>query len=164
MVINNYLDIILDRTHYTISLNKGSVDSIKMFVNFNGIDRKYKTKICIIFSWRAEIIKRFLDKLILKYQEDVDGKIYQINLNDEYSLTATYVNKTQWNHEYKLTDEIAMKILFAMKLVSSMERRPRIDEALEVIYSLTDEEISFWSWKVLSLKNRALKGFKAMYF
>jgi hypothetical protein len=44
-----------------------------------------------------------------------------------------------------------------------MEQRPRIEEALEIVNSLTDEEISFWAWKVLSLKNSALNGFKAMY-
>lgn len=144
MVINNYLiDMVIDRIHYTVSLNKGSVDSIKMFINFIGINRKCKNKICIIFSWRAEIIKKFLDKLPL----DDEG-----------------VKKIQWNHEYKLADEIAMKILFAMKLVASMEQGSRIDDALEIINNLTDEEISFWSWKVLSLENRALNGFKAMYF
>ena len=74
-----------------------------------------------------------------------------------------HVDKVQWNSDYRLPEDIAMKMLFAMKLVSSMEKRPRIEEALEIITSLTDEEVSFWVWKVLSLKNSALSGFKAMY-
>jgi len=28
---------------------------------------------------------------------------------------------------------------------------------------LVDEEMSFWAWKMLSLKNAALTGFKSMY-
>ena len=74
-----------------------------------------------------------------------------------------HLEKSQWNSDYRLPEEMAMKMLFAMKLVSSMEQRPRIEEALEIVNSLTDEEISFWAWKVLSLKNSALNGFKAMY-
>lgn len=32
-----------------------------------------------------------------------------------------------------------------------------------IFINFTDEEISFWAWKVLSLKTAALNGFKAMY-
>ena len=60
-------------------------------------------------------------------------------------------------------EEVAMKMLVAMKLVSSMDQRTRIEEALEIVHALSDEEISFWAWKTLSLKAAALNGFKAMY-
>jgi hypothetical protein len=56
-----------------------------------------------------------------------------------------------------------MKMLMGMKLASTMDQRSRIEEALEVLKALSDEEISFWAWKVLSLKTSALNGFKSMY-
>ena len=152
-----------ERIHYSVSLKEGRGKSFQLWEHIDGMNRHYKNMIGISFSWRAEILQKFLDRLILKYHDDVKKKVisYQTVLAEEgFSMDFT---TTRWNSDYNLTPEIAMKILFAIKLVSSMERRPRIEEALEIIYSLSDEEISFWAWKVLSLKSRALNGFKAMY-
>ena len=161
MKIPNYLG--KERVHYSVSLREARGKSFQMWEHIDGMNKNYKTMIGISYSWRAEILQKFLDRLIQKYHEDLKKKVisYQTVLADEGFVID--VTKTQWNHEYNLNNEIAMKILFSIKLISAMERRPRIEEALEIIYSLSDEEISFWAWKVLSLKTSALNGFKAMY-
>jgi hypothetical protein len=162
MAIRNYLKT--ERLHYTISLRDGRIKTIQLIEHIDGMNKNYKNVIGTVRSWRAEMIRAFLKKLITRYQEDLRSKplSYQsVFAPEEEGLLKT--NKISWNNEYKLTAELAMKLLFATKLISSMDRRPRIEEAFEIIQSLTDEEISFWAWKVLSLKNHALNGFKAMY-
>jgi len=161
MEIKNYLK--RERIHYIISLKERRGKSIQLWEHIDGINKKYKNKAAIVYSWRAEIVKRVLDRLIVKYHEDMKNQIrsYQTLLTSEGFIMD--FKKTTWNGDYQLNNDIAIKVLFGIKLISSMERRPRIEEALEIVYSLTDEEISFWVWKVLSLKNNALNGFKAMY-
>lgn len=101
---------------------------------------------------------------IAQYQHDVKSSMIKKQMVlDTESAGVLHINKVQWNTDYRLPEEIAMKTLFAIKLISSMDQRPRIEEALEIVHSLTNEEISFWAWKVLSLKTAALNGFKAMY-
>ena len=162
MEIKNYLK--KERIHYTVSLKEGSGKSIQLWEHIDGMNRHYKNPIGSVFSWRAEIIRVFLDKLIAKYQQDVKRSLLKRQMVlDTDGGRVIHVDKVQWNSDYRLPEDIAMKMLFATKLVSSMDQRPRIEEALEIVDSLTDEEISFWAWKVLSLKNAALNGFKAMY-
>jgi len=162
MEIKNYLK--KERIHYSISLKEGSVKSIQLWEHIDGINRHYKNPIGSVFSWRAEIIRVFLDKLIAKYQQDVKRSLLKRQMVlDTDGGGVIHVDKVQWNSDYRLPEDIEMKMLFATKLVSSMDQRPRIEEALEIVDSLTDEEISFWAWKVLSLKNAALNGFKGMY-
>ena len=161
MAIKNYLK--KKRTHYTISLSQRKKTYVQLWEHIDGINKKYKHSISIIYTWRAELLKKFLDRLIDKYHDDIKNRImsYQTVLaNEGFIIDA---KKTHWNNLYTLNNEIAMKMLFATKLISSIKNRPRIEEALEIIYSLTDEEITFWCWKVLSLKNRSLNAFKKMY-
>lgn len=162
MAIKNYLK--KERLHYTISLKDGQIRTIQLLEHIDGMNKNYKNVIGIVRSWRAEMIKAFLEKLIARYQENLKSKALSsqaVFAPEEEGLLK--INKIQWNNEYKLTEELAMKLLFAAKLISSMDQRPKIEEAFEIIQSLTDEEISFWAWKVLSLKTNALNGFKAMY-
>ena len=161
MGIKNYLK--KEKTHYTISLNNRKKIFIKLWEHIDGINKKYKHPIGITYTWRAEMLQKFLDRLVDKYHDDIKNQIisYQTILADDGFVIDT--KKTHWNNTYQLNNEIAMKMLFSIKLVSSMHRRPRIEGSLEIIYSLTDEEITFWCWKVLSLKNRALNAFKEMY-
>lgn len=162
MAIRNYLK--KERLHYTVALKNGQVPTIKILEHIDGMNKNYKNIIGTVRSWRAEMIRAFLERLIAGYQEDLKSKSlsYQsIFMHDENGLLK--IEKIQWNNEYKLTEELAMKLLLGVKLISSMDQRPKIEEALEIIQSLTDEEISFWAWKVLSLKVSALNAFKAMY-
>lgn len=162
MEIKNYLN--KERIHYTVTLKEGKGRSIQLWEHIDGMNRHYKNQIGSVFTWRAEIIRLFLNKLVTKYQQDVKITVLKRQMVlDTDGSGIIHLDKTQWNSDYRLPEEMAMKILFAIKLVSSMEQRPRIEEALEIINSLTDEEISFWAWKVLSLKNAALNAFKAMY-
>jgi len=162
MEIKNYLN--KERIHYTVTLKEGRSKSIQLWEHIDGMNRHYKNQIGSVFTWRAEIIRLFLDKLVIKYQQDVKVTILKRQMIlDTDGSGIIHLDKSQWNSDYRLSEETAMKMLFAIKLVSSMEQRPRIEEALEIINSLTDEEISFWAWKVLSLKNAALNAFKAMY-
>jgi len=139
--LKNYLS--KDRVHYSIFLKDGKIRSVQLREHIDGLNKHFSNNIGVIYSWRAEIIQKFLDSLIKKYHDDF--------------------NKSKWNNEYRLTTEISMKLLLAIRLTSSIEQRPRVEEALEIIHSMSDEEVSFWAWKVLSLKSRALNGFKAMY-
>jgi len=162
MAIKNYLK--KERVHYTISLRNSQIKTAQLLEHIDGMNKNYKNVIGTVRSWRAEMIRVFLERLIIRFQEDLKNKpaSYQmIFAQDGENLLE--IKKIHWSNEYKLTEEMAMKILFAIKLIASMNQRPKIDEPLEIILSLTDEEISFWAWKVLSLKNNALNGFKAMY-
>jgi hypothetical protein len=162
MEIKNYLN--RERIHYTVTLKEGRGRSIQLWEHIDGMNRHYKNQIGSVFTWRAEILRVFLDKLVTKYQQNVKTMVLKRQMVlDTDDSGIIHLDKTQWNSDYRLPEDVAMKMLFAIKLVSSMEQRPRIEEALEIVDSLTDEEISFWSWKVLSLKNAALNGFKAMY-
>lgn len=159
--MKNYLS--KDRVHYSILLKDGKIRSIKLKEHIDGLNKHFSNNIGVIYSWRAEIIQKFLNNLIKKYHDDLKSRVksYQTVFDDGY-VTMDF-DKTKWNDEYRLNTEVSMKLLLAIRLASSMEQRPRMEEALEIIYSMSDEEVSFWAWKVLSLRNRALNGFKAMY-
>lgn len=73
------------------------------------------------------------------------------------------LKKLSWGDEFDFKVDEGMRILVAMKLASSIEDRLRIEEAFDNLRRLSDEEVSFWVWKILSLKNKALTSFKAMY-
>jgi hypothetical protein len=73
------------------------------------------------------------------------------------------LKKLSWGDEFDFKVDEGMRILVAMKLASSIEERLRIEEAFDNLRRLSDEEVSFWVWKILSLKNKALTAFKAMY-
>lgn len=89
------------------------------------------------------MLKEFVDKILA----DKDKPPVSWNLENDFNFDI---------HE-------GMRILAAMKLGSSMDNRLRISEAFDVLKRLSDEEISFWVWKILSLNNKALNSFKAMY-
>ncbi|QUH22360.1 hypothetical protein HYG87_00560 [Methanobacterium alkalithermotolerans] len=129
------------RIHYSLKLKEGKNRSIQLFEHIESINRNYSTPISIIFSWRSEIIKNFADRL----QEEKGLK------------------KLSWGDEFDFKVDEGMRILVAMKLASSIEDRLRIEEAFDNLRRLSDEEVSFWVWKILSLKNKALTAFKAMY-
>lgn len=160
--LKNYLKN--ERIHYSVRLKDGENKSIQLFEHIEGFSRDTSYKVGVVFSWRADIIQKFLNHLIQECRVDPKVRIIpdKKSKHSESQLSKT-VEQINWNLEYKLNTEISMKLLLAMKLVSSIEQRPRIESSLEIINSLSDEEISFWVWKVLSLHNRALNGFKSMY-
>ena len=69
MEIKNYLN--KERIHYTVTLKEGRSKSIQLWEYIDGMNRHYKNQIGSVFTWRAEIIRLFLDKLVIKYQQDV---------------------------------------------------------------------------------------------
>ena len=79
------------------------------------------------------------------------------------SREAKSLEKLTWDNEFEFNVDEGMRILVAMKLASSIEDRLRIEESFDILRRLSDEEVSFWVWKILSLKNKALTAFKAMY-
>lgn len=129
------------RIHYSLRLKEAKNRRIQLFEHIESINRSYSTPISIIFSWRSEMVKNFADRL----QEEKGLK------------------KLAWGDEFDFEVDEGMRILVAMKLASSIEDRLRIEEAFDTLRRLSDEEVSFWVWKILSLKNKALTSFKAMY-
>ena len=129
------------RIHYSLRLKDGKSKKIQLFEHIESINRSYSTPISIIYSWRSEMIKNFADRL-----------------QEENKLKKLY-----WGDEFNFKVDDGMRILVAMKLASSIKDRLRIEEAFDTLRRLSDEEVSFWVWKILSLKNRALTAFKAMY-
>lgn len=131
------------RIHYSLRLNEEKNHRIQLIEHIESLNRSYSTPISIIFSWRADMLKEFVDKLL----EDREKPPLSWNLDEKFNFNI---------HD-------GMRILVAMKLASSMDNRLRISEVFDVLKRLSDEEISFWVWKILSLKNKALNSFKAMY-
>lgn len=131
------------RIHYSLRLNEDKNHRIQLIEHIESLNRSYSTPISIIFSWRADMLKEFVDKIL----EDKEKPPISWNFKDDFNFDI---------HD-------GMRILAAMKLASSMENRIRISETFDVLKRLSDEEISFWVWKILSLKNKALNSFKAMY-
>lgn len=161
--MKNYLK--KERIHYSVSLKSSGKDElVQLWEHIDGMNRHHENMIGVVFSWRADMIRVFLDKLASSYQYEMANSTISSQLAlgqiEDYSKDS---NKAQWNAEYSLPQEIALKLLLAMKLSSSIDRRPRIEEALEIVHALSDEEIAFWVWKLFNLKNRALSSFKAMY-
>ena len=130
------------KVHYTIRLKDNKQKRIQLIEHIEGLNRNYSTPIAIIFSWRAEMVKNFANRVL---QENG----LKIGL--------------EWDKEIMLDTDYAMRVLVALKLATSMKERTRIDESFEVLHSLSDEEIAFWSWKILTHKNKALTAFKVMY-
>lgn len=129
------------RIQYSLRLKDGKKRRIQLLEHIESINRTYSTPISIIYSWRSEMVKDFADK-----SREVKG-----------------LEKLTWDNEFEFNVDDGMRILVAMKLASSVENRLRIEESFDVLRRLSDEEISFWVWKILSLKNKALTAFKAMY-
>lgn len=161
MEIRNYLS--RDHINYSIILKEQDNQTIQLWEHIDGMQREFQTMLSVVYSWRADLMKSFLDSLISSYQETKRNNIQAIQTRLELEDSLQTTKSTQWNHDYRLPEEIAMKMLMGMKLASTMDQRPRIEEAMEVLKALSDEEISFWAWKTLSLKTAALNGFKAMY-
>ncbi len=161
MKVRNYLA--RERIHYSIVLKQNGNKSVQLWEHIDGMQREFNAMLAVIYSWRAEMIQVFLGHLIVSYHRDLGESLYSIQAMPDARDNLFYSDGVQWQNEYNIPEEVAMKVLVAMKLCSSMEQRPRIEEALEIVHALSDEEISFWAWKTLSLKTAALNGFKAMY-
>lgn len=161
MEIRNYLA--RDRIHYSIALKQNGNQTIQLWEHIDGMQREFHTMLAVVYSWRADMMKVFLDRLVLSYREDLRKNLRSAQMTLDAGNDLSHIDGVRWQHEYRIPEEVAMKMLVAMKLISSMDQRPRIEEALEIVHALTDEEISFWAWKTLSLKTAALNGFKAMY-
>jgi hypothetical protein len=147
-----------NRVYYSLRMREGS-RSIQLLEHVDSVSGLFSKSIALIFPWRAEMIEKFVERIShAEDAEEKDGKkkksfVYQKSLNSEEIVAG----------EVGLKMEDAMRILVAMKLASSIRERVRIEEALEVLYALSDEEISFWSWKILTYKNKGTSAFKAMY-
>ena len=147
-----------NKVYYSLRTREGS-RSVQLLEHVDSVSGLFSKPIAIVFPWRAEMIGKFVERIL--YTEDAkekDGKnkkpfVYQKSLNSEKIVEG----------EMGLGTEDAMRILVAMKLASSIRERVRIEEALEVLYALSDEEISFWSWKIFTYKNKGTSAFKAMY-
>lgn len=129
------------RIHYSLRLKDGEKRRIQIIEHIESINRSYSTPISIIYSWRSEMVKNFSDRL---------------RENKE-------LGRLTWGNEFDFNVDDGMRILMAMKLASSIEDRLRIEEAFDILRRLSDEEVSFWVWKILSLKNKGLTAFKSMY-
>jgi hypothetical protein len=121
--------------------------SIQLLEHVDSVSGLFVKPIAIVFPWRAEMIKMFVERLSQQALEKSDQNASQ----------------KEREEEMRLSTEHAMRILVAMKLASSIRKRMRIEETLEILYSLSDEETSFWAWKILTYKNKGTSAFKAMY-
>ena len=130
------------KVHYTVRLKGNKQKRIQLIEHIEGLNRNYSHPLSIIFSWRAEMVRDFANRVL----KENDSKI-----------------KLDWDKEVTLDTDSAMRVLVALKLAISMTERTRIDESFEILHSLSDEEIAFWSWKILTHKNKALTAFKVMY-
>lgn len=161
MEIRNYLS--RDRVHYSIILKDLENQAFQLWEHVDGMQREFHNMLAVVYSWRAELVKNFLDALIFQYHDNKKTRVRPIQVTLDSEENYDDLHAVYWNRDYRLPEEIAMKLLVGMKLSSTMDQRPRIEEALEVLASLSDEEVSFWAWKTLSLKTAAMNGFKAMY-
>ncbi len=123
-----------NKVYYSLRMREKS-GGIQLLEHVDSVSGLFVKPIAIVFPWRAEMIKIFVERLLRKEIEE----------------------------ETRLNTEDAMHVLVAMKLASSIRERMRIEEALEILYSLSDEETSFWAWKILTYKNKGASAFKAMY-
>jgi hypothetical protein len=108
---------------------------IQLLEHVDSVSGLFVKPIAIVFPWRAEMIRKFVERLSQK----------------------------EIGEEMRLNTEDALRVLVAMKLATSIRERTRIEEAFENLYSLSDEETSFWAWKILTYKNKGASAFKAMY-
>lgn len=123
-----------NKVYYSLR-QREKTKSIQLLEHVDSVSGLFVKPIAIVFPWRAGMIKMFVERLSRKEIEK----------------------------ETRLNTEDAMRVLVAMKLASSIRERMRIEEAFEYLYSLSDEETSFWSWKILTYKNKGASAFKAMY-
>lgn len=134
-----------NKVYYSLRQREKS-GGIQLLEHVDSVSGLFVKPIAIVFPWRAEMIKMFVERLSQQTLKK--------------SLTK---NASQKGEETRLSTEDAMRVLVAMKLATSIRERQRIEEALEILYSLSDEETSFWAWKILTYKTKGASAFKAMY-
>jgi len=146
-----------NKVYYSLRQREKS-GGIQLLEHVDSVSGLFVKPIAIVFPWRAEMIKMFIERLSQQTLRKFDQNASQQTLKK--SLTK---NASQKGEETRLSTEDAMRVLVAMKLATSIRERQRIEEALEILYSLSDEETSFWAWKILTYKTKGASAFKAMY-
>ena len=146
-----------NKVYYSLR-QREKTNSIQLLEHVDSVSGLFVKPIAIVFPWRAEMIKMFVERLSQQTLRKFDQNASQQTLKK--SLTQ---NASQKGEETRLSTEDAMRVLVAMKLATSIRERQRIEEALEILYSLSDEETSFWAWKILTYKTKGASAFKAMY-
>lgn len=146
-----------NKVYYSLRQREKS-GGIQLLEHVDSVSGLFVKPIAIVFPWRAEMIKMFVERLSQQTLRKFDQNASQQTLKK--SLTK---NASQKGEETRLSTEDAMRVLVAMKLATSIRERQRIEEALEILYSLSDEETSFWAWKILTYKTKGASAFKAMY-
>jgi hypothetical protein len=131
--MKNYLEI--DHISYSIQLTNNN--KINLYEHVDGVNKITKTKMASIGSWRSDVIRKFFSRISGEPRE--------------------------FGEEHALKSEYAMKLYLAIKIASSMEQRIKIESVLDVVNSISDEEIVFWVWKIMSMKENAVCAFKRMY-
>jgi len=133
-----------NKVYYSLR-QREKTNSIQLLEHVDSVSGLFVKPIAIVFPWRAEMIKMFVERL------------------SQQTLRKFDQNASQKGEETRLSTEDAMRVLVAMKLATSIRERQRIEEALEILYSLSDEETSFWAWKILTYRTKGASAFKAMY-
>jgi len=146
-----------NKVYYSLR-QREKTNSIQLLEWVDSVSGLFVKPIAIVFPWRAEMIKMFVERLSQQTLRKFDQNASQQTFKK--SLTK---NASQKGEETRLSTEDAMRVLVAMKLATSIRERQRIEEALETLYSLSDEETSFWAWKILTYKTKGASAFKAMY-
>ena len=146
-----------NKVYYSLRQREKS-GGIQLLEWVDSVSGLFVKPIAIVFPWRAEMIKMFVERLSQQTLRKFDQNASQQTFKK--SLTK---NASQQGEETRLSTEDAMRVLVAMKLATSIRERQRIEEALEILYSLSDEETSFWAWKILTYKTKGASAFKAMY-
>jgi len=146
-----------NKVYYSLR-QREKTNSIQLLEHVDSVSGLFVKPIAIVFPWRAEMIKMFVERLSQQTLRKFDQNASQQTLKK--NLTK---NVSQKGEETRLSTEDAMRVLVAMKLATSIRERQRIEEALEILYSLSDEETSFWAWKILTYKTKGASAFKAVY-
>ena len=146
-----------NKVYYSLR-QREKTNSIQLLEHVDSVSGLFVKPIAIVFPWRAEMIKMFVERLSQQTLRKFDQNASQQTFKK--SLTK---NASQKGEETRLSTEDAMRVLVAMKLATSIRERQRIEEALEILYSLSDEETSFWAWKILTYRTKGASAFKAMY-
>ena len=146
-----------NKVYYSLR-QREKTNSIQLLEHVDSVSGLFVKPIAIVFPWRAEMIKMFVERLSQQTLRKFDQNASQQTFKK--SLTK---NVSQKGEETRLSTEDAMRVLVAMKLATSIRERQRIEEALEILYSLSDEETSFWAWKILTYKTKGASAFKAVY-
>ena len=146
-----------NKVYYSLR-QREKTNSIQLLEHVDSVSGLFVKPIAIVFPWRAEMIKMFIERLSQQTLRKFDQNASQQTLKK-----SLIKNASQKGEETRLSTEDAMRVLVAMKLATSIRERQRIEEALEILYSLSDEETSFWAWKILTYKTKGASAFKAMY-